>query len=129
MPIFYSIFHRDLCAMIMRMPRIQSFVHFNSASYYEVKIDDKYLYIAINDTGLYFVIEAPQQRSVKSKSGYYEDHFRFKSTDRIWLANSLASEELGKTTAILAKVNIPTFKQTYGLSYYALKDRLILFPF
>lgn len=124
-----SYLHRELSAMIMMHPRIQSFVHFSSASYYEVKIDDKYLYIAINDTGLYFVIEAPEQRSIKSNSVFYEEHFRFEATDRIWLANSLASEELGKNTTILAKVNIPEFKKTYGLCYYALMYRLTLFPF
>ncbi len=125
----YPYFERDLYSLLLEIPHLKSFTKFPPYSYYEIRIDDRYFYIAINDTGLYFVIECPERRSIPSKSQFYEDHFNFTPEDEIWEKKPFYSRKLGKETKILQKLNNESFKEKFGLCYYELKTRLLVFPY
>lgn len=121
----YPYLRSDLLNLILQTPGVTGYSNFAypHAGYYEVRIHNKFLYIAFTETGLYIIIETPESRTVPSKSFYYENHYKFKKTDKIWLRDSWNSEELGNHTEILSSVDTPEFKEKYGYSFYSLVTR------
>ncbi|MBP3596744.1 MAG: hypothetical protein J6J60_05030 [Clostridia bacterium] len=116
---------KDLLDLILQTPAITGYNNFCCVhnSYYEIRTNNKFLYITFTETGLYIIIETPESRMIPSRSLYHENHYRFQYTDRIWLKDSLDSEELGNNTKLLSLVDTPEFKAKYGFSFYSLADR------
>lgn len=125
---YYPYSNRDLLKLLFETPGVTILNNFRNTydGYCEIKINNKFLYITFTETGLYIIIEAPERRIIASKSIYIEDHYNFQATDKIWLKDSLNSENLGNQTHILNLINNPDFKAKYGFSQYTLRLRLLI---